>query len=83
MGSFIEELKIACCQEHDSKQILFIKAFQNGYRFRDIRGQRFAVLTLKISYYVTYDQEFDIKIDKSNSSASYIYHKLFTGKKIR
>ena len=46
--------------DHDSKQLLFNNAFQNVCRFRDIRGQRFAVLAPKIPYYVTYDPDFDM-----------------------
>ena len=55
-------------------------AFQNVCRFRDIRGQRFAVLAPKIPYYVTYDLNFDIEIVKIKSSASCTNNKLLTGK---
>ena len=60
MGPFIEKLKIAYCWEHDSKQLWLNNAFQNVCRFRDIRGQRFAVLAPKTPYYVTYDVDFDM-----------------------
>ena len=51
---------MASSSDHDSKQLLFNNAFQNVCRFRDIRGQRFAVLAPKIPYYVTYDPDFDM-----------------------
>ena len=51
---------MAFSSDHDSKQLLFNNAFQNVCRFRDIRGQRFAVLAHKIPYYVTYDLDFDM-----------------------
>ena len=40
--------------EHNSKQLFFNNAFQNGCRFRDILGQIFTVLAPKIPFYVTY-----------------------------
>ena len=60
MGPLSVKMKIAYCSEHDSKQLLFNNAFQNVCRFRDIRGQKFAILAPKIPYYVTYDLDFDI-----------------------
>ena len=53
-------MKKASCKNHDSEQLLFNNAFQNVCRFRDIRGQRSAVLAPKIPYYVTYDLDFDM-----------------------
>ena len=55
-------MKKASYKNHNSKQHLFNNAFQNVCRFRDIRGQSFAVLDPKISYYVhvTYDLNFDM-----------------------
>ena len=55
MGPHSEKMKTAYCWEHDSKQLLFNNAFQNVCRFRDIRGQRFAVLAPKIPNYVIFD----------------------------
>ena len=45
--------------DHDSKQLLFNNAFQNVCRFRENRGQRFAVLAPKIPCYVTKDLNVD------------------------
>ena len=53
-------MKKASCKNHDSEQLLFNNAFQNVCRFRDIRGQRSAVLAPKIPYYVTDDLNFGI-----------------------
>ena len=52
---------MASSSDNDSKQLLFNNAFQNVCRFRDTRGQSFAVLAPKIPYYVTYDLDFDMK----------------------
>ena len=60
MGPFIEKFKIAYYWEHDFKQLSLSHAFQNVCRFRDIRGQRSAVLAPKIPYCVTYDLDFDM-----------------------
>ena len=60
MGPLGKEMKIVYCWEHDSKQLSLNNAFQNVCRFRDIRGQRFAVLAPKIPYYVTYDLDFNM-----------------------
>ena len=60
MGPLIKKMKIVYCWEHNSKQLSLNNAFQNVSRFRDIRGQRFAVLAPKIPYYVTYDLDFDM-----------------------
>ena len=60
MGPLGKEMKIVYCWEHDSKQLSLNNAFQNVCRFRDIRGQRFAVLAPKIPYYVTYDLDYDM-----------------------
>ena len=46
-------MEIASCLDHDFKQLLLNNAFQNVCRFRDKRGQSFAVLAPKIPYYVT------------------------------
>ena len=51
---------MASSSDHDSKQRVFNNAFQNVCRFRDNRGQRFAVLAHKIPYYVTYDLNVDM-----------------------
>ena len=51
---------MASSSDHESKQLLFNNAFQNVCRFRDKRGQRFAVLAPKTLNYVTYDQNFDM-----------------------
>ena len=53
-------MEIASCLDHDFKQLLFNNAFQNVCRFRDIRGQKCAVLAPKIPYYVTNDLDFDM-----------------------
>ena len=53
-------MKNTSCLYQDFKQLLFNNAFQKVCRFRDIRGQSFAVLVLKIPYYVTYDLDFDM-----------------------
>ena len=60
MGPFIEKLKIALYCEYDSKQLSFNNAFQNVCRFRDIRGQTFAVFAPKIPYYIKYYLNFDM-----------------------
>ena len=39
---------------------MFNNDFQNVSRFRDKRGQIFAVLAPKTPYYVTYDLDFDM-----------------------
>ena len=53
-------MKKASCEDHDFKQLLFNNTFQNVCRFRDIRGQSFAVMAPKIPYCVTYDLDFDM-----------------------
>ena len=60
MGPLSKKIKIVYCWEQDSKQLSLNNAFQNVCPFRDIRGQRFAVLAPKIPYYVTYDLDFDM-----------------------
>ena len=45
---------MASSSDHDSKQLLFNNALQNVCRFRENRGQRFAILAPKIPYYITY-----------------------------
>ena len=51
---------MASSSDHDSKQLLFNNTLQNVCRFRDVRGQRFAVLAPKIPYNVAYDLDFDM-----------------------
>ena len=60
MGPLSEEMKIEYWWGHDSKQLLLNNGFQKVCRFRNIRGQRCAVLAPKIPYYVTYDLDFNM-----------------------
>ena len=53
-------MKMASCSDHDFKQLFFNHAFQNVWRFRDIRGQTVAVLAPKFPYYLRYDLVFDM-----------------------
>ena len=53
-------MKMASRLDYDSKQFLFNNAFENVFRFRDIRGQRFNVLAPKIPYFATDDLNFDL-----------------------
>ena len=59
-------MKIAYCLDHVSKQLLSNYPSQNVILFREKQCKRFVVLVPKISYYVTYDVDFDmIRLSKA------------------
>ena len=67
MGSFSKKMKSAWFKEQYSTQLLFFNAFQNTCRFRDIMGQRFAVLAPKILNFATKDLKNDMMRLRSTS----------------